>query len=75
MSKKLVPINVTYLFSMKGSACVTWTLRGMFPLRVQGLKLQRLYGRHCLVSDANCGGKRLIMRKREPAIGSIIQVG
>jgi hypothetical protein len=47
--------------------------RGMFPLRVQGVKLQRIYGRNYLASDANCVGKRLVTRKRELTIGSIMQ--
>jgi len=54
VSKKIVPRSGTYLFSMKGIACRAWTLRGMFPLRVEGVKLQRIYGRHFLDSDANC---------------------
>jgi hypothetical protein len=54
MSKQLVPSSGTYLCSMQGSACGAWTLGGMFPLRVQGVKLQRIYRRHCLASDANC---------------------
>jgi hypothetical protein len=53
-SKKLVPNSGTYLCSMQGSACGVWTLRGMFPLRVQGVKLQRIYTRLCLAGDANC---------------------
>jgi len=35
--------------------------------------MQRIYGRHFLDSDENCGSKRLITRKREPKIGSTIQ--
>jgi hypothetical protein len=60
---------------MKGSECGAWKLRGMFPLRVKGVKLKRIYGSHCLASDSNCGGKRLIARKRKPTIGSIMQEG
>jgi hypothetical protein len=75
MSKQLVPSNGTYLCSMQGNACLAWTLKGMFSLQVKGVKLQRIYGRHCLDSDVNCLGKRLIKRKRGPIIGSIMQVG
>jgi hypothetical protein len=54
MSKKLVPRSGTYLFSMQGNACGAWTLRGMFPLWVKGVKMQRIYERHCVASDENC---------------------
>jgi hypothetical protein len=75
MSKKLVPSSRTYLFSMKGSACVTWTLGGMFPLQVKGIKMKMIYERHCLDNVENCWGKRLITRKQETTIGLTMQVG
>jgi hypothetical protein len=75
MSKNIFPSNGTYLFLMQGGACGTWKLGGMFPLRVHGVKLQMIYIRNCLASDANCRGKRIITRKREPTIGSIFQEG
>jgi hypothetical protein len=53
----------------------TWTLGGMFPLWVKGVKLQRIYGRHCLDNAENCWGKRLITRKQEPTLGSTMQAG
>jgi hypothetical protein len=68
VSKKLVPSSGTYLCSMQGNTCGTWTLGGMFPLWVKGVKLQRIYERHCLANDENCWGKRLITRKWEPDI-------
>jgi hypothetical protein len=40
-SKKLVPSSGTYLCSMQGSACGTWTLGGMFPLRVKGCQVAK----------------------------------
>jgi hypothetical protein len=68
-SKQLVPSNETYLCSMQRSACGAWTHEEIFPLRVKGVKLQRIYGRHYLACDANFIGNRLIMRKRELTIG------
>jgi hypothetical protein len=62
-SKQLVLSSGTYLCSMQGNACGTWTLGGMFPLWVKGVKLQRIYGRHSLDNVENCLGKRLITRK------------
>jgi len=74
-SKKVVPSSGTYIFSVQWNACEAWTLRVMFRLRVKGVKMQWIYGRYCLASGANCGGKRIITRKREPKIGSIMQAG
>jgi hypothetical protein len=42
--------------------------RGMFPLGVRGVKLQRIYERHCLVNVEKCWGNGIIMRKREISI-------
>jgi hypothetical protein len=58
---------------MKESVCGAWTLRGMFTLRVQGVKLQSIYGRHCLASYENYRGKRIITRKWEWEIGLVMQ--
>jgi hypothetical protein len=74
-NKKLVPSSGTYLCSMQGNACGAWTLMGMFPLWVKGVKLQRIYERNYLDSDVNFWGKRIITRKKEPKIGSTMQVG
>jgi hypothetical protein len=74
-NKQLVPSIGTYLCSMQGNACGAWRLRGIFPLRVKGIKLQRIYEKHCLASDENCWGKRLITRKHESTIGSTMQAG
>jgi hypothetical protein len=75
MIKKLVLSSGTHLCSMQGNACGAWTLGGMFPLWVKGVKLQRIYKRNYLDSDDNCWGMRLIMRKWEPVIGSTMQAG
>jgi hypothetical protein len=58
MSKKLVLISGTHLCLMHGSSYGTWTLEGIFPLQVKGVKLQRIYKRHCLDSDENYWGNR-----------------
>jgi hypothetical protein len=41
MSKKLVPRSGTYLCSMKGNACGTLTLGGVFPLWVKGFQVEK----------------------------------
>jgi hypothetical protein len=40
-SRKLVTSSGTYLCLMQESACEAWTLEGMFPLRVKGVKMQK----------------------------------
>jgi hypothetical protein len=42
VSKQVAPNSGTYLCSMQGSACEAWTLGGVFPLRVQSVKLQMI---------------------------------
>jgi hypothetical protein len=75
MNKKLVPSSITYLFSMQGTACRTWTLRGVFPLGIKGVNLQRIYERHYLTNAKDCWGKRLIKGKREPTLDSTMKLG
>jgi hypothetical protein len=45
---------------MYGNTCRIWTLGGMFPLGVRGVKLQRIYERHCLVNVEKCWGNGII---------------
>jgi hypothetical protein len=46
----------------------------MFPLRAQGVKMKRIYGKYSAwIVMTNFGGKGIITRKREPKIGSVLQ--
>jgi hypothetical protein len=53
-SKKLSPTMERTYAQMQGGSCNTWTLGGMFPLRVHGVKMQRISTSLFLDSNENC---------------------